>query len=314
MSFSIGLSGQFLTALRPTRTYQEDDKADEAELEKRGDINVLQRLRHQKLSNNGKTCQVSINGLLTTEFALRRIVQKEISLHQILDHQSTHFPQQELQDVCLKEELAILQRKFWFLEREWWNYRCAFHEGPLSRAFVLWRSHPHWYMHRALRDQCARQGGCCGRDCGCCANQNTSPEKLGAGHCTDECGCCLRARGFDYTPEEKKALEIGLEHRLEDHHDIHFQELVQVSIWGLLNDKDQNPFDLIETPRGAEQNEDSDESATLFDDSDLETFVPEMGDALSNALHARLFVCVTVACLALYQISHLSIANGAVPG
>ena len=50
-----------------------------------------------------------------------------------------------------------MKRKYWFLEREWWLRREAFHKGPVSRAFILWRSHPQWYMHRALRDHCSEK-------------------------------------------------------------------------------------------------------------------------------------------------------------
>ncbi|KAJ6034373.1 hypothetical protein N7499_001579 [Penicillium canescens] len=38
-----------------------------------------------------------------------------------------------------------------------------------------------------------------------------------------------------------------LEYRARDQFDVYFQEIMQVSIWGLLDDNDDNPFDLIET-------------------------------------------------------------------
>jgi hypothetical protein len=78
---------------------------------------------------------------------------------------------------------------------------------------------------------------------------------------------------------------------------------MQVSIWGLLDDNNENPFDLIETHHGTGRIDDSDDSVTLVDVMELESIVPENGFAPSDALHLRLFVCMTVACLAMYWIS-----------
>lgn len=236
----------------------------------RGDINALQRLRLLLyFRDQGWQFVTQMSEFRVTEFDIRRIVQKEISLHEEFEHQPTNFAQQELQASCLKDELADMKRKYWFLEREWGLRRGAFHKGPVSRAFILWRSHPQWYMHRTLRDHCAREGGCCGRDCGCYAHRNVGSRSLGARHCTDECGCCRKARGFDFTPDEKTALKARLEDRSRDTCDVYFQELMQVSIWGLLDDNNENPFDLIETHHGTGRIDDRDDSVTLVDVTDI---------------------------------------------
>jgi hypothetical protein len=70
---------------------------------------------------------------------------------------------------------------------------------------------------------------------------------------------------------------------------------MQVSIWGLLDDNDENPFDLIETHNGTGRIDDSDDSVTLVDVTDLESIVLENGFAPSDALHSRLFVWLSLA-------------------
>ncbi|KAJ5775140.1 uncharacterized protein N7511_000151 [Penicillium nucicola] len=281
--------------------HQEYDKT-EVELEQRGDINALQRLRQQKFYHNNSRLQRSIQKLLLTEFALRRNAQKAVSLYDAVDRQATNFPQQELQEFCLKEELAELRKESWFLGRQWWHHRHEFHQGPLSRAFRLWRSHPQWYMHRTLRDHCSLQGGYCGRDCGCCIHRHTASQTLGVGHCTDECGCCRTARGFEFTSDERTRITKCVEDSIRDGHNSYLQELIQVSIWGLLDNNDENPFDQIESHHKAEDMDDSDDSVTLAD-ADLDSLVPSKGNAPIDALRLRAMICVAIAFFIMYQIS-----------
>ncbi|CAG8014144.1 unnamed protein product [Penicillium salamii] len=119
-------------------------------------------------------------------------------------------------------------------------------EGPLTRGLNLWRSHPRWFMHRVLADDCAGRGGCYGRDCGCCLGREVSPaRKLGAGHCTIECGCCMKARGFTLTPEQKKGM-TRVFRISRDYQDPYYHRIVMASIWGLWKGSQDSPFDLID--------------------------------------------------------------------
>lgn len=69
-------------------------------------------------------------------------------------------------------------------------------ENSFARGFLEWRRQPQWHLSPDSRRDCARKGGCCGRDCGCCEKpRSTTREKALYGHCTEECGCCRRARG-----------------------------------------------------------------------------------------------------------------------
>ncbi|CAG7938945.1 unnamed protein product [Penicillium nalgiovense] len=99
-------------------------------------------------------------------------------------------------------------------------------------------------MHRVLIENCAGRQGCCSRGCGCCYTRKiNSTRKLGVGHCTFGCGCCRRFRGFDISEEDMKSLkeecrkEVGelIRHRI-----------TRVSIWGLVGDSFDRPFDMID--------------------------------------------------------------------
>ncbi|KAJ5080923.1 hypothetical protein N7456_013633 [Penicillium angulare] len=65
------------------------------------------------------------------------------------------------------------------------------------------RKDPKWYMRNELVKDCADRGGCCGRECGCCALRANHFYTNGVGHCTVECFCCVGFRGFRPSPEEK---------------------------------------------------------------------------------------------------------------
>lgn len=62
-----------------------------------------------------------------------------------------------------------------------------------------------WYMREELIKDCSAQGGCCGRQCGCCAERHSSRKNI-SGHCTVECGCCMNFRGFDLLETQKKEM------------------------------------------------------------------------------------------------------------
>lgn len=151
------------------------------------------------------------------------------------------------------------------------------------RAFELWRSHPRWYMHRVLVEDCAGRRGCCGCDCGCCLNRDISLKRqLGRRHCTFEYGCCCKARGFKLTPEEVKNLHKQA--RLDGNMPRYYL-MSQASIWGILDGNHDNPFDLIDGPPGYEQTPVSeiaqsadikDEPFSLIDQQDKESTSTEV--------------------------------------
>ena len=88
------------------------------------------------------------------------------------------------------------------------------------------RKDPKWYMRKELVKDCADRGGCCGRDCGCCALRARHFYKKGVGHCTVECGCCVGFRGFRPSPEEKRDKLKGMTMMLKCDIATHFVRMV----------------------------------------------------------------------------------------
>lgn len=206
----------------------------ETHLERLGDINTLQRLRYQAW------CK-SLTGrdpgyfLLAVEEAMREIVQAE------LDAQESS----SLLELEAQKRLQDLDDEWSFLYIRWWRYRSRM-SPPQSRAFMTWRSHPYWYMHRALIQDCVVRGGCCARGCGCCHRRKIDDSrKFGAGHCTSECACCQKERPpvFKRTTLLNDEQMEGVEERRQ-----RLRRIKRVSIWGFDGDAQYNPFDMIDLP------------------------------------------------------------------
>lgn len=246
----------------------EEKTPDEIQLEASGDIDALQRYR-RKLSNQRSSGYMDrMRELFATEEKLQKIVQQEDALAK--KPESIYIPL--FYGKNQKAELQALSKRYWLLEREWWKHRSSFVEGPLIRAFDLWRSHPLWYMHRVLVEDCMRKGGCCSRSCGCCVNRAfDKTRQLGAGHCTTACGCCNEARGFQLTKEEEKTLSkdfyvstMKTQHRMK---------INRASIWGLCLDSHDSPFDMIVIPPGYEKLVPKEHMAKRKDEEVDESFV-----------------------------------------
>lgn len=149
----------------------------------------------------------------------------------------------------LKERLDDLNIRFHVLKDKGYLYKSSLHAEVLFRAFDLWRSHPRWYMHKVLVKDCADREGCCARQCGCCLNRITGQErKLGVGHCTLQCGCCQRARGFGNPTKYLASVrtELSSQQKIDRR-----RWIVRVSIYGLIDGSEENPFDLIDAPPSA---------------------------------------------------------------
>jgi hypothetical protein len=164
------------------------------------DANALQRYRYEQYVYEHDLDEKDdrLAEFLDTETRLREIAQQVIRL-------KDQFKQHPIR---IAEELIEAQKEYTQTEFKWSMIRGCF-SGYLERAFEYWRGDPRWYMHRVLREDCARRGGCCGRGCGCCLDRKLElAHERGAGHCTVECGCCQEARGYELSKEEKKAFSI----------------------------------------------------------------------------------------------------------
>lgn len=93
--------------------------------------------------------------------------------------------------------LSRLNSEYWTLHRLIGLLDGKVPAGPLKGAYESWRADPNWYLCTWLRKDCAKRGGCCGRECGCCERVRTTAtsRQWNRGHCTSLCGCCIRTQG-----------------------------------------------------------------------------------------------------------------------
>lgn len=102
---------------------------------------------------------------------------------------------------CLYE----LQRiKRIYVERETNLYlkEAALPPMTLAPLYSYIRADPRWYLGKWVVSECAARGGCCGRDCGCCAKRLFhKPRRSMSGHRSLACPCCERRRGGAIDPD-----------------------------------------------------------------------------------------------------------------
>ncbi|KAJ5569684.1 uncharacterized protein N7459_009114 [Penicillium hispanicum] len=224
----------------------------ERKLEKQGEIWELQEYRRYKtyqFYEDSSTYHGRCPEFLQTELRLREIAQREIFLEEEIER--TGVAESKLE--ATQEEIQNLKQEYFLAEQKNNRWRADIACGSMRRGLDLWRSHPQWYLHKTLSDDCADRGGCCGRACGCCRDRKLRPERQsGAGHCTVECGCCQQFRGFALTDEAKETMKKL--YPLDPKKNFSYcLKIYRASIFGLDGDSTKSPFDLIDKPPGYEQ-------------------------------------------------------------
>ncbi|CAG7923274.1 unnamed protein product [Penicillium olsonii] len=221
-----------------------DHKQDEIELENSVNVCALQRYRWVVFSHEEKPTDIA--GLLRVEVRLRENTQAQMRLTAKLQEALTD-PLQKMLIPELQEQIAKLSSEYWDLEMQWWEIKCGFYLGPLTRGIDFWRAQPRWYMHPVLIEDCAGRGGCCARGCGCCVRRERQwGRKLAAGHCTAECGCCEKARGFELSDEQKTRLRKLIQ---PENGTVHYEKIRFASLLGLEVGNFENPLDRINAPK-----------------------------------------------------------------
>ncbi|OJJ81596.1 uncharacterized protein ASPGLDRAFT_1497696 [Aspergillus glaucus CBS 516.65] len=139
--------------------------------------------------------------IIVMDIGRRRIVQREIYVQEEMKalqkslHGDSEGATETSQLSAYEKELENLNNEYWSLNRDLGQFESAIPAGALSKAFKSWRADPDWYLCQWLREDCARRGGCCGRDCGCCEKARATNRRWNRGHCTGVCGCCVRTQG-----------------------------------------------------------------------------------------------------------------------
>lgn len=95
-------------------------------------------------------------------------------------------------------------------------------ELPLfvKNLYYRLRLDPLWYMREEMVQDCAGRGGCCSRECGCCAQRSLSERTKTRGHCTMECWCCRSFRNPSLTEEDQTFIALDLEKLMESNNHI----------------------------------------------------------------------------------------------
>lgn len=188
--------------------------------------------------------------LFEIERGLRNLAQIE---RVILDTASDTHKDENSSDTELSTFLNEIRQEYYVRDSMWWYIRMQLPADSAARGFDLWRSHPRWYLHRVLREDCAQQGGCCARACGCCLLPPRPDRARGAGHCTFACRCCEKARGFEFDEENFELLRdmsfLGPTSINESKCAIaggRYDRLKTVLLFGLDQGSHKNPFKMID--------------------------------------------------------------------
>lgn len=157
-----------------------------------------------------------ITDLLLAEHALRELTQREETLYRrvIALQKATAIESDRAQLNKANEQLEETQAQY--PRKEYALYRAeSMLASKFKEAYDSLRRDARWFMREEMVQDCSDRGGCCSRECGCCAQRHLSKRKKGQGHCTTECGCCIGFRGFELPEEEKEEIRKDLESRLE---------------------------------------------------------------------------------------------------
>lgn len=198
----------------------------ERRLEQAGQRKLARYIRYRSYytakRNGNEVCRGQdefCEGMIKADIELRQLVQRKV--HVIRKANFLHlrlFPSEGLTKedrrdmrmwLNLRDEGDDIDIRYWNLKRKIWRIECDLEPGLVKRAFVALREDPDWYLSDWLRKDCAKKGGCCGRDCGCCERQRSSRD-LSRGHCTAGCDCCIAHRGSrgDWGIEDDDVFEI----------------------------------------------------------------------------------------------------------
>ncbi|KAJ5510103.1 hypothetical protein N7453_002206 [Penicillium expansum] len=172
---------------------------------------------HDRFSKYHVTLVIDI---ILAENSLRSTVQREDALINKIRaaKKLTGVDDNDVELGPLEEELKELKKTRCHRVRDLYEEECQLRMGSLRRGYMSVKSNPAWYLREELVEDCIGRGGCCSRDCGCCARRRLSAKDgRGIGHCTVECMCCIHDRGSEFTEKEKRTCDTRLAQTLRSH-------------------------------------------------------------------------------------------------
>jgi hypothetical protein len=189
-----------------------------------------------------RICREIVTDVLLAEHALRKLTQREETLHhRAMALQKTiaiesgrvqldkTTPVESTSAQLEKANQQLKEVQLQYPRKEDALYRVTSMVRPyFKELYDSLRRDPEWFMREELVQDCSDRGGCCSRECGCCAQRYLSPRKKGRGHCTIECRCCIGFRGFEFPEEEKEEIRRDFEARLKIEHSVY---LVKLANW-----------------------------------------------------------------------------------
>lgn len=180
---------------------------------------LAQYWRYVLYCQTGRKMWESCQANFETSFECRWVVQREIYVQGKVDslQKSDHSPLSSDEEVpeakqlkAYEKELKHLNKRYLALQWKLWVLSNDLDsvDGPLKRAINTRDKNPRWYLADWLKQDCARRGGCCGRDCGCCERPWYTDRERNRGHCTTACGCCIKSNNGDAESDTMKDLEM----------------------------------------------------------------------------------------------------------
>lgn len=154
--------------------------------------------------------------IIIAEYCLREIVQREQTLkNKIRIIQKIGTPEDLKKQAEQNKQAREILRRYSEAEYNLYGAELRLPIGTVHKEYHSLRQSSTWYLRQELVDDCAKRGGCCSRNCGCCQTRHEQAVRnKGLGHCTPSCGCCASERGFEYSAKETQSFVNDLKARL----------------------------------------------------------------------------------------------------
>lgn len=127
---------------------------------------------------------------LANEYKIICLIQYEEARRILDNHDRQYYNENTVEE--LKDDIEVLQRKYWYSIRDRYQHLLNKPRGSYIRAFDLHLRGHLPYTQDKIQAACKALGGCCAYNCGCCYKaRNTDRMKDFSIHCSALCSCCV---------------------------------------------------------------------------------------------------------------------------